>query len=94
MANIGELKIAPSEAIGRANDIRSTANRIEEVLTSISKAMDEIDDEGTGIYQGTNKSRELKEKLEIIRTNFEPIYKQIMAFANQIDVAASTASNQ
>ena len=56
--------------------------------------MNEIDNEGTNLYQGTSKSQELKEQLEIIKTNFEPIYNQIMAFANQIDATANSALNQ
>ncbi len=94
MGTIGNLKIDANEAKAKAINIRNYAGRVQEILDVISKAMNEIDDEGTGLYQGTSKSQELKEQLEIIKSNFEPIYKQIMAFANQIDMAASTALNQ
>ena len=56
--------------------------------------MNEIDDENAGIYQGTSRSRDLKEQLDVIKQNFEPIYNQIMAFANQIDMTVNAASNQ
>lgn len=94
MENIGVLKIDPNEALSKASNIRTYATNVQDVLEVISKAMNEIDDEGSGLYQGTNKARELKEQLEIIKTNFEPIYNQIMEFSNQIVAAANTALKQ
>ena len=94
MGTIGNLKIDPNEAKGKAMNIRTYASRVEEILDTISKAMNEINDEGEGLYQGTNKAQELKEQLDVIKTNFDPIYKQIMAFANQIETAANSAMNQ
>lgn len=94
MSTIGNLKIDANEAKSKAMNIRTYANRVQEILEVISKAMNDIDNEGTNLYQGTSKSQELKEQLEIIKTNFEPIYNQIMAFANQIDATANSALNQ
>ena len=78
MKNVGVLKLDPNEALSKANDIRTYATNVQEILEVMTKAMNEIDNESTGIYQGTNKARELKEKLDIIHSNFEPIYNQII----------------
>lgn len=90
MGKMGNLKIDPSEAINKANNIRTYAGNVKDVLETISKAINEIDN----IYQGTKKSQELKEQLNIIKGNFEPIYNQIMAFAEQITATANNALNQ
>ncbi len=91
---MGKLTIDPTEALNKANIIRKNANRVNEILTGISEQMQRIDDEGEGIYQGTSKAHELREQLNVIKTNFEPIYNQMLAFAGQIEAEANAALNQ
>ena len=94
MGKLGNLKIDKSEALSKSSNIRTYANNVKDILEAVSAKMNEIDDENAGIYQGTSRSRDLKEQLDVIKQNFEPIYNQIMAFANQIDMTVNAASNQ
>ena len=91
---MGKLTIDPNEAIRKAGVIRKCADRVNEILTNISKEMRRINDEGEGLYQGTSKARELRNQLDVIKTNFDPIYNQIIAYASQIEAEANAASNQ
>ena len=91
---MGKLTIDPNEALNKANIIRKNADRVNEILSEISNQMQRIDDEGEGLYQGTSKAHELREQLNIIKSNFDPIYNQILSFANQIETEAHVALNQ
>ncbi len=91
---MGKLTIEPNEALNKANIIRKNANRVNEILNGIATQMKRIDDEGEGIYHGTSKAHELRNQLEIIKTNFDPIYNQMLAFASQIETEANAALNQ
>ena len=94
MSTIGNSKIDTNEANARVTSIRTHADRVKDILDAIVVAMDNINNEDTNIYQGTTKAQELREKVDVIKSNFEPLYNQIMSFANQIEEAAANASNQ
>lgn len=85
MADIGELVIKPEEALAKAGNIRNYAGTVHSILDELSKKMNEIDNDSSDVYRGTAKAEQLREQLNKIIENFEPIYTQIMAFASQIE---------
>ena len=91
---MGKLTIDPNEALSKASIIRKNATRVNEILTGIATEMKKIDDEGEGIYQGTSKAHELRKQLDIIKSNFDPLYNQMLVFASQIEADAIAALNQ
>lgn len=90
----GVVVISPQEAIRRAGEMKNLAGQIEELLNTVSKRIDEVDNVETGMYQGNKKPAQLKEELGQFRQTFNLAYEQIIKSADDIITLANVSENQ
>jgi len=93
----GNLKLSPSEARQKANDMVKKANEIENLLNEVSKKIEEINNVETGTYQndnGASSPAELRTELDEFRAIFNKAYEQITKSADDIVKIANTMEQE
>lgn len=86
----GIAVINPAEARAKASEMVKISQELEELLNMVSKSMEEINNEDTGIYQGSNRPAELRAELDDFRSVFNKTYEQIVKSADNIIAMANT----
>lgn len=80
----GIAKINPSEAIAKAETMKKLASEINNLLDSVDKKMQEINDESTNTYVGQRSPAELRAELDQYRSQFYKFYEQIELFSGNV----------
>ncbi len=86
----GIAVLNPGEARAKASEMVKIAQELETLLNDVSKSMEEINNEDTGIYQGDNRPAELRAELDQFRSIFNKTYEQIVKSADNIIAMANT----
>ena len=86
--------ISPFVARENANEMIRIADSLQTLLDNVSKKIDEINNEQTGLYQGSRRPAELKEELVAFRGLFANTYGQITKSARDIIDIANTMENE
>lgn len=86
--------ISPAIAKDNAQQMIRIADTLKDLLNNVSKKIDEINNEQTGLYQGNRKPAQLKEELNAFRGLFENTYGQITKSASDIINIANTMENE
>lgn len=89
MAN-GVVVINPAEARAKASEMVKISQELEALLNEVSKNMELINDEDSGIYQGSKRPSELRAELDGFRSVFNKTYEQIVKSADNIVAMANT----
>lgn len=87
----GKLVMTPADARARANEMKTIANNLDTLLRDVKAKMEEVDDEGTGMYQGNKKPAQLRTELNAFSATFYQAYDQIIKSADDIILIATTA---
>ncbi len=80
----GIAKINPQEAMSKANNMKSIASNIEELLNKASRKLEEINDEDVGMYHGQRRPSELRAELDEYKQTFSRFHGQIDAYSDSI----------
>ena len=94
MAIDGQLKMLPEDARQRANNIKSDAENMNDLFTTIRKYLDQINDESLGTYHGARRPSELRAELDAFASTFVTFYAQVMKFASDVEAAANVAEQE
>lgn len=86
--------ISPTIARENAREMIQIADNLQSLLNNVSKKIDEINNEQTGLYQGSRKPAQLKEELNAFRGLFENTYDQINKSAHDIIGIANTMESE
>ncbi len=86
----GIAVLNPGEARAKASEMVKIAQELETLLNDVSRSMEEINNEDTGIYQGDNRPAELRAELDQFRAIFNKTYEQIVKSADNIIAMANT----
>ena len=82
------------EALSKAQELKSLANNLKDLLDQSSVKMEEIDSIEHGVYQGDKRPAELRAELDDFRSIFNLAYEQIIKFADNIIVTINTVDNE
>lgn len=88
------LKLNTDVARAKVKDLRNCADDMKELLDKVSLAMQDINDEGTGMYQGAKKPAQLKNELDEFARTFVDVYTQIVNESDKIMNITTTSENQ
>lgn len=86
----GIAVINPGEARAKASEMVKISQELETLLNEVSRSMEEINNEDTGLYQGSNRPAELRAQLDEFRAVFNKTYEQIVKSADNIIAMANT----
>ena len=90
----GIMVMDTAEARNKAAEMKNIAREIDDLLSDVSKKIDEINNVDTGIYQGSKKPAELKAELDEFRKLFSSVYGQVLKSADDITSIANTMDQE
>lgn len=89
----GNLKMNPSEARAKAQNMIQIASQLESLLTRVSQKMDEIGSLEAGVYYSM-KAQQLRAELNLCSSTFKSVYGQIVKSANDIITIADVKEQE
>lgn len=90
----GTVKLTVSQVLARATDLKNYAMEMEELLKVVKLAMDDINDQGAGIYYGSKNPVQLSAELANFSSMFYKVYEQILAEATKLSNITTTMENE
>ena len=86
--------VKPTEAIAKAQIMRSIAGDLNTLLDDVDKRMQLIDSEEERIYSGSVGSASVRAEFDTYRAEFIKFYSQIEKYAQNVDDSAKQMMNQ
>ena len=86
--------VKPTEAIAKAQIMRSIAGDLNTLLDDVDKRMQLIDSEDERIYSGSVGSASVRAEFDAYRREFVKFYSQIQKYAQNVEESANQMVNQ